>query len=190
MPDVDWKPVTAEHWDDIGRLFGSEGAFQQCWCMWYRQTEGEHFSGRDGRNRRRFRELVRKGPPPGVLLYVDGEPAGWCSLGPREDFGRIVRSPSVKPVDDRPAWAIVCFFVAEEHRDKGLARALLDAAVSYARQQGVELLEAYPFDRRVDSMDAHTGRVAMFSDAGFVELHRRVRTRPIMRLELQPGGGG
>jgi hypothetical protein len=33
------------------------------------------------------------------------------------------------------------------------------------------------------------GTVSMFQAAGFQEVERRSPTRPIMRLELQPGGG-
>jgi GNAT superfamily N-acetyltransferase len=52
----------------------------------------------------------------------------------------------MKPVDDRPVWSIVCFFVDRGARGRGLSRRMLRAAVDYARTHGARLLEAYPVD--------------------------------------------
>lgn len=35
---VDVHPVTPERWDDLVRLFGANGAYANCWCMWWRVT--------------------------------------------------------------------------------------------------------------------------------------------------------
>ena len=48
---------------------------------------------------------------PGLIGYLDGRPVGWISLGPREDYAKLKRSPVMKPVDDKPVWSIVCFYV-------------------------------------------------------------------------------
>lgn len=105
---------------------------------------------------------------------------GWVSLGPREDFAKLRRSPVMKPVDDQPVWSIVCFVVPGEHRRQGVARALLSGAIDDARSRGVEMLEAYPVDAagtvRDDSM--WFGNKSMYDDAGFVEVARRKPARP------------
>ena len=60
--------------------------------------------------------LVKAGPPPGVLAYVDGVPAGWCAISPREGLRRLERSRVMAPVDDRPVWTVTCFFIGRGYR--------------------------------------------------------------------------
>ena len=111
---------------------------------------------------------------------------GWISLGPREDFKRLEHSPVMKPVDDERVWSIVCFVVPSEFRRQGVARALLDGAIRYARKRRVKLLEAYPVDRKGELADDALwfGALAMYEKAGFEEVARRKPTRPIVRAKL------
>ena len=73
--------------------------------------------------------------PPGLVAFDGDRAVGWVSLGPRTDFERIVRSRVIPTVDDRPVWSIVCFAVSSTARGRGVARALLDAAIAYARER-------------------------------------------------------
>ena len=75
---------------------------------------------------------------------------GWVSVGPRGDYERLAHSRVLAPVDDKPVWSIVCFVVGRQARGQGVATALLDAAIDYARDHGATTLEAYPIelDRR------------------------------------------
>jgi len=65
-----------------------------------------------------FQKIVEAGQVPGILAYRD-DSGGWCSIGPREQFSVLDRSPTLKRVDDEPVWAIVCFFVTKAYRAKG-----------------------------------------------------------------------
>jgi SAM-dependent methyltransferase/GNAT superfamily N-acetyltransferase len=143
-------PLTPERWPDLEAVFGARGCSiaRSCWCMAYRLSgdrkplaEGQR---RSAVHRAALKALVDGGRPPGLLAYHDGVPVGWVSLGPREDFAKLQRSPVMKPVDDRPVWSIVCFVVPPQHRGQGVAHALLRGAIAYAREQGATLLEAYP----------------------------------------------
>src|SRR5205807_10143504 len=115
-----------------------------CFCMFYRKT-GDTGAGQE--NRRAMKALVDGGTVPGLIGYEDGVPVAWVSLGPREDYVKLGRSPIMKPVDDRPVWSIVCFFVDQEARGRGLSERILGAALDYARSRGARLVEAYPVDR-------------------------------------------
>ena len=69
-------------------------------------------------------------------------------------------------------WAINCFVVAKGSRQSGVASALLDAAVDYARDHGAGTLEGYPVQTggsRISSASVYTGTSAMFERAGFAE---------------------
>jgi GNAT superfamily N-acetyltransferase len=181
--------LTPDRWNDLARLFGPEGAFKGCWCMWWRQTESEHFAGRSGRNRQRLRRLSAEDPPPGLIAYLDGRPVGWCSIGPRDSYPRLQRSGSLKPIDDRSVWSIVCFYVEPGHRQRGVASELLQAALEHARSYEATAVEAYPVDGKPRLVEDHTGFVPMFTRAGFKEVARRAKRRPIMRRELRPRRG-
>jgi GNAT superfamily N-acetyltransferase len=160
--------------------------------MWFRVTQAEFSRGardRGRKNRRAMRSLVREGKVPGLLAYLDGRPVGWVSVAPREEFGRIERSPSTRPVDDRPAWSIVCFYIDRHHRGEGVASALLEGAVEHARRQGARIVEGYPIDPkegRVPNAEGYYGLVSMFERAGFTEAARRSRRRPVMRRHVRP----
>jgi GNAT superfamily N-acetyltransferase len=76
--------------------------------------------------------------------------------------------------------------VPSEFRGQGVAGALLNGAIAYARKRGAGLVEAYPFDRPRKVADEFMwfGAKSMFDKAGFVEVARRKPLRPIVRLEI------
>ncbi len=182
-----WHPLTPDRWADFERLFGRNGAYGGCWCMWFRQTGKEYEANRGEANRRTMCALVERGEIPGVLLYADDEPAGWVAVQPREALPRLERSRAAKRPDDAAAWSVVCFFVHRKHRGQGMMRRLLDAAIAHARDCGATLLEAYPkdIDELSPSTDAaYTGILPVFLDAGFREAARHAKGRPLVRLSL------
>lgn len=188
------EPVTAARWPDLVELFGPRGAYGGCWCMYFRVTSAEFSQGcKDSGavNRPALRELVRDGPPPGLLAYdEDAAPVGWCALAPRTEYGRVLRSRTTKPSEPEDAlvWAITCFFIRREQRGSGVASQLLDAAISYAKMRGARAVEGYPIDTsdgRRPNAELYYGTVAMFAAAGFTEAERRSPIRPIMRLPLR-----
>ncbi|HWI81696.1 GNAT family N-acetyltransferase [Ramlibacter sp.] len=183
-------PLTRERWADLEAIFGAKGCSiaRQCWCMYYRRSGGRGQLPQGMTvaefNKSQLLALVEAGPPPGLLGYRDGTPVGWVSLGPREAYGRLARSPVMKPVDDQPVWSIICFVVPSEYRGQGVALALLEGAVAYAGEQGARLVEAYPVDRaagpQADSL--WFGVKTMYDAAGFEEVARRKPDRPVVRL--------
>jgi GNAT superfamily N-acetyltransferase len=179
-------PVTRERWPDLVELF-DRPVVRTCFCMFYRKA-GD--TGAGLQNRRAMKRLVDRGIVPGLIGYENGVPLAWVSLGPREDYAKLRRSPVMKPVDARPVWSIVCFFVDRSARGRGLSDRMLRAAMDYARSCGVRLIEGYPVDKversHPDSM--FFGAKAIYDRAGFREVARRKPTRPIVRRQLRPGG--
>jgi GNAT superfamily N-acetyltransferase len=161
--------------------------------MYFRTTSAEFAAGcRSGgaRNKNGMRERVAQEPPPGLLAYDDeGVPVGWCAVTPRVEYGRILRSRTTKPADpeDETVWAVPCFYIRRGRRGRGIASALLEAAIEYAKQHGAAALEGYPIDprgRRRQNSELYYGTVTMFRANGFSEVERRSETRPVMRLAL------
>lgn len=155
--------------------------------MYYRKSGTDVSKDHAAKNRRGLRSLVNRGYVPGLIGYQDGRAVGWVSLGPREDYEKLARSPVMKPVDDKPVWSIVCFFVDGKARGRGVAPSLLDAAIEHARAHGATLLEGYPVDKAERSVSDFLwfGAKSMFDRAGFTEVARRKPTRPVVRKRLR-----
>ena len=187
---IEFHPATADRWRDVETLFGPRGACAGCWCMWARLPSAEFRAGTGEKNKRALRRIVAAGEEPGIVAYVNGEPAGWCGLGPRAAYKRLENSKILAPVDDRPAWSVTCFFVARPHRRQGLSVRLLREAVKHAASRGATIVEGYPTDTRAKASDAFvwTGLASAFERAGFREVARRSRTRPIMRRTIRGAG--
>jgi GNAT superfamily N-acetyltransferase len=140
--------------------------------------------GKGAGNRRALRRLVTSGPAPGILAYDGSMPIGWCAVAPRSEYSFLERSRVLRPVDERPVWSISCLFVLKPYRRQGISARLVDAAVKYAARRGAAAVEGYPtipFDRRVPDPFLWTGTLASFKRAGFTEVARRSKGRPIVR---------
>lgn len=183
---LEFHPVTSERWPDMVQLFGERGACAGCWCMWWRGTRADYNNNQGAGNKRRMKRLIDSGVVTGILAYAGEEPIGWCSLGPRDSYDALERSRTLKRIDDKPVWSIVCFFIAKPYRRKGLSVKLIKAAVRYARSQGSKIVEGYPVEPKRGYPDAWAfpGFVSAFSKAGFSVVKRRSKTRPMMRCPL------
>lgn len=189
---VDIRPLTTDTWPDLAALFEEGGDPRWCWCQFYRVRGLDWSNSSADGNRERLATLTRDGPPPGLVGYRDGRAVGWVSLAPRPAFDRLTHAKVLAPVDEKPVWSLVCFVVSREARGRGVARALLGAAVTWAKDHGATILEAYPSDadgRRIPAANAYHGTLSMFEDAGFEVVARRqanrtTSVRPIVRLEL------
>jgi ribosomal protein S18 acetylase RimI-like enzyme len=183
-------PLTPGRWPDLEAIFNAKGCSvaRGCWCMYYRRSgpRGPLPRGTTHAqaNHADLKALVDAGQIPGLLAYRGKVPVGWVSLGPREQYARLQRSPVMKAVDNQPVWSVICFVVRPEYRGQGVAHALLRGAIVYARKHGAKLLEAYPIDKPGISNDDSMwfGAKSMYDGAGFEEVARRKPFRPIVRL--------
>lgn len=156
--------------------------------MWWRLTRSEFDKRKGAKNKRAMKTIVTSGAVPGLLAYADGQPVGWCAVGPREWYPVLQRSPVLRPVDDQPVWSVTCFFVARPYRRKGVSVELLKAAVAYAKKQGARIIEGYPVEPKkgqIPDAFAWIGLPTAFKKASFVEVLRRSITRPIMRFVVE-----
>lgn len=181
-------PATG-HWADfasfmVPRKPGARG----CVCVSYRDTRldmPDRIAYMQG-------ECSRE-PGPGVLVYVDGEVAGWCSVAPKSTYRRLLDSRTIPHRDEeRDPYSIVCFVVRSGFRRRGLMHDLLDGAVQHAHQRGATVVEGYPVDlagTRADVISGYVGTVALFEAHGFTRYastsaHSGGADRWVMRREL------
>ena len=189
MSDTVVRPVDDASWGDLETVFSTRGDPAGCWCQWFKAPGSQYRELSHDERRDRLHDQVRAGSP-GVLAWVDGEPAGWAAVEPYSAYPNLARSPITKRMEGDPAdpWAVTCFVVRIPFRKQGVARALLAGAVEHARAQGAQLVEGYPVDPEVrpslSNAERFHGTVSLFRDGGFEVVRRPSATRAIMRREV------
>ncbi len=163
------RPVTPDRFEDFADVINRTRRTNHCWCLSHRLQTAEIERLGGGSREQAMRRLCERDHPPGVVTYRDGEPVGWCNIGPRPEITRLARSRLIRPVDEQPVWSIVCVVVRAGHRRHGVTAPLLEGAVAYAASNGAPAVEAYPVDPpgRMDLTMAFVGTKSMFDRAGF-----------------------
>jgi GNAT superfamily N-acetyltransferase len=188
-------PASAARCRDLAVLFGTRGAAALCQCQRYKLRPREAFRTFPvEERRRRLREQTRCGDPAaartsGLVGFIDGEPAGWCAVEPRPAYAGLARHARVpwegreEDRTDPAVWAVTCVFVRPGFRRRGVAGALVTAAVGFAGERGARALEAYPIvTTDVIAEELHVGTEAMFAAAGLAIVTRPTPRRVVMRI--------
>ncbi|WP_026372938.1 GNAT family N-acetyltransferase [Agrococcus lahaulensis] len=193
MPQVDIRPATPDRFDDAQRALGGGGDGRSCQCQWWTITNAEFQRSAVEERRELLRAEMEGELPPALIVYVDGEAAGWVRVGPHTRQIRLSRtkqlvSATEEPWDDESVWAVSCFVVRSEHRGSGLTDRLLRAAIDFAASHGARVLEGYPVDpaegRRKASNELYRGVVSTFAKARFREVARPTPDRAVFALDL------
>jgi GNAT superfamily N-acetyltransferase len=190
-------PASPAIWDALADLFARRGGPDTpfCWCIFWRVRSKDFSEASPAANRERLRALVEQGPPPGLVAITDGRAIGWVGLAPRVEYQRLEHSRVIPRVEGPDPWVVSCFVVSRDARGRGVASALLAAAVDHARAAGAVALEGYPIDPggteggRVRDTGAYVGTRSMFERAGFRVVARTTSKsggapRVVARLDL------
>jgi GNAT superfamily N-acetyltransferase len=187
---LEFHPLTPPRWPDLVQLFQGHGNPGYCWCTTWRLSSSAYHCLDSAGRKAVLQDLVQGGIPTGIIAYTDGEPAGWCSVAPRQTYVRLERSRTIQPIDELITWCVMCFFVARPRRGQGLALGLLQASVAYARSQGAQAVEGYPVEPRIDDnrqLQPATsynfmGYLSTFQKAGFQDVTPPGQARRVMRI--------
>lgn len=184
------KDLTPALWPDLEKLFGKNGACAGCWCMWWRQEKGEKYTELQGApNKRRFKKLVHDKKVHGALAFADGRAVGWINYGPRTDFPKLDRAPSLACDDADKVWSVPCFFIHRDYRGQGVSEALLDHALRTMKRRGVKTAEGYPVAPKkagdeIPAAFAFTGLASTFKRAGFKTTPKTKYARKRVRKKI------
>jgi GNAT superfamily N-acetyltransferase len=184
LPEVQakltFKPVTKARWPDFVSLFEAPGGPHYCWCMAWRATPDEIRDVGKASRKPLMQSRVDGGTTIGLLGYLDGEPAAWVSIAPRDTY-RDLGGPEAK--EGEVIWSLACMYVRRQLRGEGHGRELIEAAAKYARKRGATVLEAYPVDPKSPSY-RFMGFVPAFERLGFESIGKAGSRRNVMRLKL------
>src|SRR4051794_34312063 len=110
MPDFTWVPANRAATEDVEALFATGGA-STCRCQ---ALKVPGWIWRDTTQEQREAALLEQtacgttGPTSGLIGYVDGEPAGWVAVEPRENYPRLwSRKQPWMRMDPRPGGRLV-----------------------------------------------------------------------------------
>ena len=153
--------------NDFFKLHSEKNGGGWCFCAAWWMPTWVGWNDRTAEQNRMLREeLCDVGEYDGYLLYLNDEPVGWCQVGFRDRLFNLVMTYKLAP--DINTWAITCFFIAKQHRRKGLAEYMLAEILSDLRKQGVKRVEVFPKrDGCLSENDLWTGPETIFSNAGF-----------------------
>jgi GNAT superfamily N-acetyltransferase len=138
-----------------------------------------------GKNKAAFQEIVKAGPPPGLIAFDSDKAVGWCQLTPRDALPWLDRAWRLKRTDNLPVWSLSCFYIRIGYRRKGVTSALIAAAIKAAKRAKAPALEAYPLDADKTPSSSSTGYATTFARAGFKTIASHAPPRPIMRHDLK-----
>jgi RimJ/RimL family protein N-acetyltransferase len=179
-----WHPATRDRLADLAAVMTDNAISGNCWCAYWYRTNAAYKAGWGKDNPKTLTQIVEQGDEPGIIAYVEGQPAAWVSVAPRRRFDRLVRSTNFAPIDNGEVWAVNCFVVVKAFRRNGLMPILARLAAEFAFGKGAPAVEAYPIEPSAKSGpgDLFIGTVNAFRDAGYREVARPLPRRPIMRL--------
>lgn len=186
MDELKFQPVTIDRWADLTAFFKEHGNTNYCWCMRWRLKSTEYKMSNSEKRRNKLKSLVQADIPIGVLAYRQGKPVGWCSIAPRETYTLLEGSTTLKRIDNRPTWSVVCFFVDPGLRGQSVPVRLLRAAVDYAISLGATIIEGYPVEPNASYR--FMGSPSVFEQAGFRKVAVAINGRPIVRFVVGESG--
>src|SRR5262245_9573096 len=183
-PTIDSKqlmivPANEATGDDLAAIFGTTDYPGRCQCqrfkvvpcLWQVSTQDERTAMLHEQTGCGNANATRT---TGLIAFVDGEPAAWVAVEPRNAYpelltSRIQWSGRREDKRDDAVWSVTCFVVRKEFRGRGLTYELARAAIEFARQRGACVLEAYPMitepGKEITWGELHVGARQVFEEA-------------------------
>jgi GNAT superfamily N-acetyltransferase len=168
VTDVTIRPISPDQHEAVMHFFdlvayADNPNWSKCYCM---ERLAEDFEARKKEQNRSARsELILGAKANGLVAYRLGRVVGWCHAAPKSELMNIP-GPSAQDTG-----AVVCFVVAPDQRNQGIATALLGGALAYLRHRGVKTVEAYPVMGEIPPekwvFRNYVGPLEMYLKAGF-----------------------
>lgn len=174
------------------RAFTDDSPYK-CYCQVYQMSKEEYSAVYDNNDPASFGRIskeiatqqIQEGKLQGYLAYVDGVSIGWCNCNNRENYAK-------SPVYDMPFYAeakknekaVVCFLIAPEFRNKGVATTLLQRAIIDAKDEGKKAFYGFPIVRQSRYEWDYPGPIKLFESNGFTRI-KEYNECIILRMLLQ-----
>jgi len=180
-----------------GPAFSDNPEWARCYCQFYRIPRALDWKAFTAdQNRVAAGASIACGEAEGYLAKAEGNPpetVGWLHAAPRHKlphgFERMRVEPPEVDVPPQEAAIIVCFVIAPAWRRRGVATALLDAALVDLAARGIAVVDAFPFKagESVSPADHYHGPASLFASRGFEPIGGNDEVT-VMRRRLAPVG--
>jgi GNAT superfamily N-acetyltransferase len=140
--DIEVKKLTADLFDDWMNYFDNtanlpDKEWAGCYCMapqWsaklQKEREWEYSKEGAAHNREYAKEYITKGILQGYLAYCGGKVVGWCNANDKQSYDSIFfLLPWDESEKGKKIKAVACFHVAQNLRNKGIAKAVDDTGL-------------------------------------------------------------
>ncbi len=173
--------LSADNVGDFMNVHSGECGWCYCTAWWVPSWEG--WTKRSDEENRLYRlDLFNKGEFDGYIIYVENKPAGWCQVGKRDRLCKLIKQYNLEAKSE--IWAITCFVIRPEFRNKWLAAYALKVILEDLESRGVKVIQAFP--KRTDSNkpgEHWKGPERMYVSMGFT-IERDDPNNPILSILL------
>lgn len=197
---IEVRKLTSELLEDYMNFFdhvafSDHKEWSCCYCVhfhWNDQMEEEYkeyeASGGNSFNRDHAVKFVKDGTIQGYVAYLDGTVVGWCNANNKLYYGGLAKEKWPEIWDEKAdstekVKSAVCFTIAPDMRNKGIATALLNKVCQDAKTEGFDYVEAYPYKDNADQYANHHGPFALYNKLGFM-MNKDLGSRVVVRKYL------
>ncbi len=172
------KPLTPElatvYVDFIGELaFEHAPHWASCFCRFYHtDCDMADWTSRTAAvNRQEALETIQSGQMKGYLAFDGDQCIGWLNANDSKSYIRL-QNEMAPVTSGKKVGVVICFVIHPEHRRKGVAKALLERAISDFRVQGYDAVLGLPVNSQESIEKSYRGTFQMYTALGFNEIQR------------------
>lgn len=162
----------------------------KCYCVNWISDDGDGLDFSTAEKRRAAaHKFVSDGVLKGYVAMENGEIIGWLNANEKNS---CLSCPGWRwymqeiPASPEKTLAIFCFVISPAYQRKGVATALLERAVSDAKSQGFDCIEAYPNAEFMSVAMDFRGPAAMYEKMGFEKVST-AGNMAVMRKNMKEG---
>jgi GNAT superfamily N-acetyltransferase len=167
----------------------SHGCFCQYWHFAGDKNDWQLRCADAAENQRSMRAQAAANSPEmhGFVALSDNQVIGWLKLTEAQHLSKLYEQRLYRGLpcfegDRQGVYTVGCVLVSEERRRSGVARSLLQHAVSWAREHGAKAIEAFPHRAALPHpAGLWLGPYALYQQLGFQTVHD-FEPYPVLRL--------
>jgi GNAT superfamily N-acetyltransferase len=173
MMNVSIKKLDSKIINDYLTFFGNiitidKSECGNCYCMFFHTDEKakEWMERKKETNKNDAVKDIKTGKLSGFLAYDGNKPIAWCNVNERNVF-KFNKSRFNILNDGKKVISIVCFYIMQEYRGKGISNILLNYIIDYYKSYNYDYIEAYPAVNKLKSNENYHGILSSFLKSGF-----------------------
>lgn len=176
------KPLTPDLADVLvnhlgGLSFDHAPHWASCFCRFYHtDCDMAHWKLRSAEdNRQDALAAIQSGQMKGYLAFEGNGCIGWLNANDSTSYIRLkdeLASVTITETGTKKVGVVICYVIHPNHRRKGVAKALLERAISDFRVQAYDGVIALPIDHQESVETSYRGTMSMYTYSGFKEIQR------------------